>query len=76
MIRTQIFLTKDEVRLLEMESKQRNIPKSEMIREAVDEYLGIKGVTKESMLKAFEKSLGSCKGTDLKNRVRKARNYW
>lgn len=44
MIRTQIYITKDEKEALERLSRERNTTKSKLIREAIDQYVDSKRV--------------------------------
>lgn len=76
MIRTQVFLTKDEVRFLETEAKKRKVTKSEVVRQAVDRELGIQHVSKKELLEAFQKSIGLCKGMNLKKKIKELRERW
>ena len=76
MIRTQIFLRRDERDVLEAASKREKKTRSEIIRKAVDQYLGIRKVSKEEVLLAFDKSRGLLRGSGLKERIQKARNLW
>ena len=76
MVRTQIFLRRDEQEMLEAASKREKASKSEIIRKAVDQYLGIRMVSKAEILQAFDKSRGLLKGSKLKKRIRKIRSLW
>ena len=75
MIRTQVFLTQDEVRLLSAAAHERGTSKSELIRQAVDKELNIKN-DKSRLLRALAKSVGAFKGGGLKKRIDKARENW
>ena len=62
--------------MLEAASKREKATKSEIIRKAVDQYLGIRMVSRAEVLEAFDKSRGILKGSGLKERIRKIRNLW
>lgn len=76
MIRTQIFLTKDEVNLIAAEARRKNSTKSEIVRQALDEYLGLKKMNKKQLLEAFDRSVGICKGMGLKRKLQQLRSRW
>ncbi len=58
MTRTQVYLTEQEQQQLNALSKQNGVPKSEMIREAIDAYLQNKLAQKQNRLMAIRAASG------------------
>ncbi|MCG2590697.1 CopG family transcriptional regulator [Rhodohalobacter sulfatireducens] len=53
MIRTQIYITKEEKEALDKLSKERNTTKSNIIREAIDQYVADKETEKKKTIMNF-----------------------
>ena len=53
MIRTQIYITEEEQEALEKLSKERNTTKSNIIREAIDQYVAEKKSQKKKSIMDF-----------------------
>lgn len=53
MIRTQIYITEEEKEALEKLSEERNTPKSNIIREAIDQYVADKKSEKKKSIMDF-----------------------
>ncbi|NBC66931.1 MAG: ribbon-helix-helix protein, CopG family [Bacteroidetes bacterium] len=53
MIRTQIYITKEEKEALDKLSKERNTTKSSIIREAIDQYVADKETEKKKTIMNF-----------------------
>ncbi|HLF67420.1 MAG TPA: CopG family transcriptional regulator [Gammaproteobacteria bacterium] len=58
MIRTQVYLTALEQQQLTVLAEQNGIPKSEMIREAIDAFLQAKFAEKQDKMKAIRAAAG------------------
>ncbi len=74
MIRTQIYLTLQENKALCMLARLEGRPKSEIIRDILDEKLG-PGAPRIAAA-AAKKTLGAWKGTVGKNFLRSLRSHW
>lgn len=59
MIRTQIYITEEEQKALEKLSKERNTTKSNIIREAIDQYVA--DMTLEEKKKNLDAAFGMWK---------------
>jgi len=73
MIRTQIYITEDEKEALEKLSKERNTTKSNIIREAIDQYVADKKSEKKKSIMDFA---GIWKNKKDIPDVRKLREDW
>lgn len=58
MIRTQVYLTEQEQKQLTAFASQNKVPKSEVIREAIDAFLHNKMVEKQNRLAAIRAAKG------------------
>jgi metal-responsive CopG/Arc/MetJ family transcriptional regulator len=74
MVRTQIFLTEKENRLLAILAKKQRTTRSEIIRDALDARLGISQT--ESTLEALSGAWGCLKGRLLKKQLLQQRAQW
>lgn len=74
MIRTQIYITEEEQEALEKLSKERNTTKSNIIREAIDQYVA--DSTLEEKKKKLKAAAGIWKGRDDIPEVRDLREGW
>lgn len=74
MIRTQIYITKEEKEALEKLSKERNTTKSNIIREAIDQYVA--DTTLEEKKEKLNAAFGMWKDRDDIPDVRELREGW
>lgn len=74
MKRTQIYLTEKEQKELERLSEERDVSKSSIVREAVDEYLAKH--SKERRKKVLEKVAGIWKDRDDLPDFKELRKEW
>ncbi|MDX1640566.1 MAG: CopG family transcriptional regulator [Balneolaceae bacterium] len=74
MIRTQIYITEEEQEALEKLSKERNTTKSNIIREAIDQYVA--DTTLEEKKKKLDAAFGMWKDRDDIPDVNELRKDW
>lgn len=74
MIRTQIYITEEEKEALEKLSEERNTTKSNIIREAIDQYVA--DSTLEGKKKKLKAAAGMWKDRDDIPDVRDLREGW
>lgn len=74
MIRTQIYITEEEKKALEKLSKERNTTKSNIIREAIDQY--VVNTTIEEKKEKLNAAFGMWKDRDDIPDVREMREGW
>ncbi len=74
MIRTQIYITEEEQKALEKLSKERNTTKSNIIREAIDQYVA--DTTLEEKKKKLDAAAGMWKNREDLPDVRDLREGW
>ena len=67
---------RDFVNKIAIANKEAKETKSEIIRQAVDQYLGIRKTSKKKILQAFDETRGILRGLGLKERIRKMRSFW
>ncbi len=74
MIRTQVFLTEKETKLLGLLAREQRVTRSEIIREALDAKLRISQHGR--FLGALDKAMGCLRGRSLKSRLKHLRSQW
>jgi len=74
MVRTQVFLTEKETRLLSILAREQRVTRSEIIRDALDAKLRISQHGR--FLSALKKAAGCLRGHPLKAQLGKLRAQW